>query len=73
MTNEIRSIIKLILASVIAAFAVAGVIFAFTFESKMEEAFKNGYEQAILDAELVSIDGNEYVISFNGEEHIYTR
>ena len=73
MTNEIRSIIKLILASVIAAFAVAGVIFAFTFESKMEEAFKNGYEQAILDAELVSIDGNEYIISFNGEEHIYTK
>ena len=73
MTNEIRSIIKLILASVITAFAVAGVIFALTYESKMEEAFKNGYEQAILDAELVSIDGNEYIISFNGEEHIYTK
>lgn len=73
MTNEIRSIIKLILASVITAFAIAGAIFAFTFESKMSKAFENGYEQAILDAELVSIDGNEYVISFNGEEHIYTK
>ena len=66
MTNEIRSIIKLILASVITAFAVAGVIFALTFESRMEKAFENGYNQAVMDAELVSIDGNEYVISYNG-------
>ena len=73
MTNEIRSIIKLILASVITAFAVAGVIFALTFESRMEKAFENGYNQAVMDAELVSIDGNEYVISYNGEEHIYTK
>ena len=47
MTNEIRSIIKLILASVIAAFAVAGVIFALTYESKIEEAKMNGYNKAI--------------------------
>ena len=72
MTNEIRSIIKLILASVITAFAVAGVIFAFTFESKMSEAFENGYEQAILEAKLVSVEENEYVISFHGEEHGYS-
>lgn len=73
MTNEIRSIIKLILAAIFTAFAVAGIIFAFTYESRMKDAFENGYNQAILDAELVSIDGNEYVISFNGEEHIYTK
>ena len=73
MTNEIKNEIKLFIYSIFTAFAVAGVIFAFTFESKMKDAFENGYEQAIEDAVLVSIDGNEYVISFNGEEHIYTK
>ena len=72
MTNEIRSIIKLILASVITAFAVAGVIFAFTFESKMKDAFENGYNQAIEEAVLVSSDENGYTISFGGELHSYT-
>ena len=73
MTNEIKSIVKLIVSAIFTAFAIAGLFFAFTYESKMEEAFKNGYNQAILDAELVSIDENEYTISFNGEEHIYTK
>ena len=68
MTNEIRSIIKLILASVITAFAVAGVIFAFTFESKMEEV----RDQTIKEAVLVSSDENGYTISFGGELHSYT-
>ena len=68
MTNEIRSIIKLILASVITAFAVAGVIFAFTFESRMEEVRDQTIEEAI----LVSSDENGYVLSFDGEEHYYT-
>lgn len=72
MTNEIRSIIKLILAAIITAFAIAGAYFAFTFESKMSKAFENGYEQAILEAELVSVEENEYVISFHGEEHGYS-
>ena len=72
MTNEIRSIIKLILASVIAAFAVAGVIFAFTFESRMKDAFENGYNQAIEEAVLVYSNENGYVLSFEGEEHYYT-
>ena len=73
MTNEIKSIVKLIVSAIFTAFAVAGIIFAFTYESRMKDAFENGYEQAILDAELVSIDGNEYVISFNDNEHIYTK
>ena len=73
MTNEIKSIVKLIVSAIFTAFAIAGLFFAFTYESKMEEAFKNGYNQAIIDAELVSIDGNEYVISYNGNEHIYTK
>ena len=68
MTNEIRSIIKLILASVITAFAVAGVIFAFTFESKMEEV----RDQTIEEAVLVSSDESGYTISFGGELHNYT-
>ena len=33
---------------------------------------ENGYNQAILDANVVSMEENEYVISFNGEEHIYS-
>ena len=68
MTNEIRSIIKLILASVITAFAVAGVIFAFTFESKMEEV----RDQTIEEAVLVSSNKDGYILSFNGELHSYT-
>ena len=73
MTKEIKGIIKIVLSALITAFVIIGIIHAFTFEAKMHEAFENGYEQAILDAELVSIDGNEYVISYNGEEHIYTK
>ena len=68
MTNEIRSIIKLILASVITAFAVTGVIFAFTFESRMEEVLQKTIEEAV----LVSSDENGYTLSFGGELHNYT-
>ena len=73
MTNEIRSIIKLILAAFISAMVIVGVIHTLTFESRMHKAFENGYKQAILDAELVDLDENEYTISFQGEEHIYTK
>ena len=73
MTKELKNSIKLILAAVITAFAIVGVIHTLTFEDKMHEAFKNGYEQAILDAELTGVSENEYTISFNGEEHIYTK
>ena len=72
MTNEIRSIIKLILAAIFTAFAVAGIIFAFTYESRMKDAFENGYNQAIEEAVLVFSDENGYALSFNGEEHYYT-
>ena len=47
-TNEMKDIIKMFVSAFITALAIAGVIFAFTFESKMSEAFENGYEQAIL-------------------------
>ena len=72
MTNEIRSIIKLIISAIFTAFAVAGIIFAFTYESKMEEAFENGHNQAIEEAVLVSSDESGYTISFGGELHSYT-
>ena len=72
MTKELKNEIKLLLAAIITALAIAGAYFAFTFEAKISEAFENGYEQAIIDAELVAIDGNEYIISFNGELHSYT-
>ena len=72
MTNEIRSIIKLILAAIFTAFAVAGIIFAFTYESRMKDAFENGYNQAIEEAVLVYSNENGYVLSFEGEEHYYT-
>lgn len=73
MTKELKNSIKLILAAVITAFAIVGVIHTLTFEDKMHEAFENGYEQAILDAELTSVTDSGYTISFNGEEHIYTK
>lgn len=73
MTKEIKNLIKLVLVAVIAAFAIVGVIHTLTFEDKMHEAFENGYEQAILDAELTSVTDSDYTISFNGEEHIYTK
>ena len=72
MTNEIKGIIKLVLSALFTAFAVAGLFFTFTYESKMEEAFKNGYEQAIEEAVLVYSNENGYVLSFEGEEHYYT-
>ena len=73
MTKELKNEIKLVLSAILVALAIAGAYFSFTIEEKISTAFKNGYEQAILDAELMSIDGNEYVISFNGNEHIYTK
>ena len=73
MTREIKEIVKLIISAFFVALAITGVIYIFTFEEKMSEAFQNGYEQAILDAELTSVSENEYTISFQGEEHIYTK
>ena len=73
MTNEMKNNIKLVLFALFTAMAIVGVIHTFTFEAKMHEAFENGYEQAILDAELTGVSENEYTISFNGEEHIYTK
>lgn len=73
MTNEIKNNIKLVISAFFVALAITGVIHIFTFEAKMSEAFENGYEQAILDAELTNVTENEYTISFNGEEHIYTK
>lgn len=73
MTKELKNNIKLVLFALFTAMAIVGVIHTLTFENKMHEAFENGYEQAILDAELTSVSENEYTISFNGEEHIYTK
>lgn len=73
MTRELKNNIKLVISAFFVALTITGVIHIFTFEDKMHEAFKNGYEQAILDAELTGVSENEYTISFNGEEHIYTK
>ena len=72
MTKELKNSIKMVFTALVAAFAIAGVIFAFTFEAKISEAFQNGYEQAILDAELVAVSENGYSLSFQGEEHYYS-
>lgn len=73
MTKELKNNIKLVLSALITAFVITGIVHTFTFEAKMREAFENGYEQAILDATLTSVSENEYTISFNGNEHIYTK
>ena len=72
MTNEMKNIIRMFISAIIVAFTITGIIHAFTFESRIKDAFQNGYEQAILDAELVSVEENGYSISFNGELHSYT-
>ena len=72
MTKEMKEIIRMVLSAAVIAFAIAGLIHAFTFESKMEEAFESGYGKAIEEAVLVSSDENGYVLSFNGEEHYYS-
>ena len=42
------------------------------YETAYNEAYKKGYEKAIEDASLVSIkEDGCYLISFNGEEHMY--
>ena len=71
-TNEMKGIVKMVFFAFITAMTIAGIFHCFTYESKIEEAFENGYEQAILEAELVSVEENEYVISFHGEEHGYS-
>ena len=68
MTNELKNDIKLVLAALITALAIAGAYFAFTFESKMEQVRQETIEEAV----LVSSDENGYVLSFNGELHSYT-
>lgn len=72
MTKELKKEIKLLLAALITALAIAGAYFALTIEEKIADAFENGYNQAILDAELTGVSENEYTISFNGEEHYYS-
>lgn len=73
MTKELKNEIKLVLSAILVALAIAGAYFSLTIEEKISTAFQNGYEQAILDAELTSVSENEYTISFQGEEHIYTK
>lgn len=72
MTNEMKNNIKLVLAAFFTAMAIVGVIHTFTFEDKMNEAFENGYKQAIEDAELVESNDEGYTLSFNGEVNWYT-
>ena len=73
MTKEIKNSIKLVIFAFFTAMAITGIIHCFTFEAKISEAFENGYEQAVLDAELTSVTDSGYTISFQGEEHIYTK
>ena len=72
-TNEMKGIVKMVFFAFITTMTIAGIFHCFTYESKIEEAFENGYEQAILDAELTSVTDSGYTISFQGEEHIYTK
>ena len=68
MTNELKNDIKLVLAALITALAIAGAYFAFTFESKMEQVRQETIEEAV----LLSSTGDGYVLSFGGELHSYT-
>ena len=74
-TKEIKNSIKMVISAIITAFAIAGIFFTFTIESKMnkarEDGFNDGYHAAIKDAELVSITEDQFTLTFNSEEHIY--
>ena len=75
-TNEMKGIIKMFVSAIITAFTIAGIIFTFTIESKMnkarEDGYNAGYHAAIEDAELVSSNNEGYTLSFNGEVNWYT-
>ena len=71
-TNEMKENIKMVLSAVVVALAITGIIHCFTYESKIKEAYRNGYQQAIYDAELVESSDTGYILSFNGEENWYT-
>lgn len=72
MTKELKNEIKFVLSAIFTALAIVGLIHIFTFEEKMDKAFENGYNQAILDAELTSVTESGYTINFHGEEHYYS-
>ena len=75
MTKELRKEIKLAISALVTAFAISGIFFTFTIESKMnkarEDGYNAGYHAAIEDAELFSITEEQFTLTFNGEEHIY--
>ena len=73
MTRELKNEIKLFISAILVALAIAGAYFSLTIEEKISTAFQSGYEQAILDATLTGVSKNDYTISFQGEEHIYTK
>ena len=72
MTKELKNIIRMVLLTIIVTFSITGIAHAYTFESKIEQTFENGYEQAIKEAVLVESNENGYILSFNGELHAYT-
>ena len=41
------------------------------FPEAYKEGYGDGYEKAIKSASLIRIDEDSYVISFNGQNHIY--
>ena len=74
-TNEMKGIIKMFVAAIITAFAISGIFFTFTIESKInkarEDGFEAGYNAAVEDAELSSITEDQFILTFNGEEYYY--
>lgn len=64
MTKEVKEIISLFVKAIIVAFAIAGILLA---TGKVQILNKD-------DIHLVAVNGNtgeEYVLSINGEEHLY--
>ena len=75
MTKELRKEIKLAISALVTAFAISGIFFTFTIESKInkarEDGFEAGYNAAVEDAELSSITEDQFILTFNGEEYYY--
>ena len=68
MTKELKNIIRMVLSTIIVAFAIAGIFHCLTFNKAMEEMRQQTIEEAV----LVSSNENGYVLSFGGELHSYS-
>lgn len=71
MNKVVKNINVTVITAIIAI--VLSIVETSAFcDYQKQEAFKNGYEKAIEEAVLVESNEVGYILSFNGELHVYT-